>query len=106
MVKAAAEMPKNVLMNSETLLREAFSGIAQIDTEEKRPFPDSDTGMFWWPLKSHTAFVFSEKFDEQLFIRESLLRKGSIENLEFWITFILCFMLLILHLTNIGSYLL
>ena len=46
MVKAAAEMPKNVLINSQTLLREAFSGIAQIDTEEKRPFPDSDTGMF------------------------------------------------------------
>ena len=42
MVKAAAEMPKNVLMDSETLLREAFSGIAQIDTEEKRHFPDSE----------------------------------------------------------------
>ena len=42
MVKAAAEMPKNVLMDSEMLLREAFSGIAQIDTEEKRPFPDSE----------------------------------------------------------------
>ena len=78
-VETAAKIPKTILMYSETLLRKAFSGIVQIDTEENRPFPDSDAGMFWWTLKSHTAFALSQKFDEQVFIRESLLRKSSIE---------------------------
>ena len=37
-VKTAAEMQKTILMDSETLLRKAFSGLVQSDTEENRPF--------------------------------------------------------------------
>ena len=45
-VETAAKIPKTILMYSETLLRKAFSGIVQTDTEENRPFPDSGAGMF------------------------------------------------------------
>ena len=38
-VKTAAKTQKTILMDSETLLRKLFSGLAQSDTEENRSFP-------------------------------------------------------------------
>ena len=38
-VKTAAKTQKTILMDSETLLRKVFSGLAQSDTEENRSFP-------------------------------------------------------------------
>ena len=37
-VKTAAKMQKTILMDSETLLRNVFSGLVQSDTEENRSF--------------------------------------------------------------------
>ena len=37
-VKTAVEMPKTILMDSETLLRKMFSRLVQSDTEENKPF--------------------------------------------------------------------